>query len=103
MTEEDPGRVVVRRAEPEDAEGLHRAFSGPRATVGTLQLPPVEEWRGRVSELPAHDHLLVTCVDGEVVGEVALETRPTTWRRRHATEIGMAVRDDWARGSGRRC
>ena len=101
MTEAGQGGIVVRRTEPDDAEGLCRVFSGPRAVEGTLQLPlpSVEEWRGRVSGLPAHDHSLVACVDGEVVGGLALETYPTTWRRRHAAEIGMAVRDDW-RGKG---
>ena len=97
MTDDEPGRIVVRRTEPDDVEGLHRVFSGPRAIAGTLQLPlpSVEDWRGRVSGLLAHDHSLVACMDGEVVGGLALETRPTTWRRRHAAEIGMAVRDDW--------
>jgi L-phenylalanine/L-methionine N-acetyltransferase len=87
-------------------EGLHRVFSGPRAMEGTLRLPlpSVEEWRGRVSGLPAHDHSQVVCVDGEAVGGLAPETRPTTWRRRHAAEIGMVVRDDWqGRGLGQRC
>jgi GNAT superfamily N-acetyltransferase len=30
-----------------------------------------------------------------VVGDLGLETYPTLWRRRHAGQIGMAVRDDW--------
>lgn len=60
-----------------------------------LPLPSVQEWRERVSGLPAHDVSLVACVDGEVVGSLALLTRPTAWRRRHVGEIGMAVRDDW--------
>ncbi len=39
--------------------------------------------------------MLVACVDGEVVGNLGLETSPTRPRIRHAGSIGMAVRDDW--------
>jgi len=31
--------VVVRRAEPSDAEAIHTTFLGARAIAGTLQLP----------------------------------------------------------------
>ncbi len=34
-------------------------------------------------------------MDGQAVGGLALETRPTTWPSTHAAEMGMAVRDDW--------
>jgi GNAT superfamily N-acetyltransferase len=40
-------------------------------------------------------------VEGEVVGNLGLHAFPTRWRRRHAAEIGMSVRDDWqGRGVG---
>ena len=89
--------IIIRHAEPDDAEAIHRILNGPRATAGTLQLPlqSVEGVRERffsgASETLRH---LVACADGEVVGHLGLETftRP---RRRHVGEIGMAVRDDW--------
>jgi L-phenylalanine/L-methionine N-acetyltransferase len=31
--------IVIRHAEPEDYEAIHRILSGPRAMAGTLQLP----------------------------------------------------------------
>ena len=89
--------VSVRHAEPDDYEALHKIFSGPRVIEGTLQLPlpSAEMWRKRLSEKPESLYALVACADGEVVGDLGLETYPTRWRRRHVGEIGMAVRDDW--------
>ena len=95
--------VSIRHAEPDDYEALHRIFSGPRVIEGTLQLPlpSAEMWRKRLSEQPEGINALVACADGEVVGDLGLETYPTHWRRRHVAQIGMAVRDDWqGRGVG---
>ena len=93
--------ISVRHAEPEDYEALHRIFSGPAAVAGTLQLPlpPREVWRKRLAEPRDGVYSLVACVDGEVVGDLGLETFPTSPRIRHTGRIGMAVRDDW-RGKG---
>jgi len=89
--------VSVRHAEPDDYEAMHRIMSAPRAAAGTLQLPlqPAEAWRKRLAEPPEGLFLLVACVDGEVVGNLGLETYPNRPRVRHAGSIGMAVRDDW--------
>jgi putative acetyltransferase len=95
--------VTVRHTEPEDYEALHRIMSGPRAIAGTLQmpLPSAEAWRKRLAEPPEGLFSLVACVEGEVVGSLALETSPTRWGTRHVASIGMAVRDDWqGRGVG---
>lgn len=106
VTEERGGlplETVVRRTEPGDYEALYRIFSGPRVVRGTLRLPlpSAEEWRRRLSEAPEGLHSLVACVEGEVVGSIALEADPAHWRRRHACGLGMAVRDDWqGRGVG---
>jgi L-phenylalanine/L-methionine N-acetyltransferase len=89
--------IIVRRAEPGDYEALHRIISGPRAIAGTMQLPlpSAETWRKRLSEPSEDQFSLVACVDGEVVGNLGLETNSTRWRMRHIGRIGMAVRDDW--------
>ncbi len=88
--------ITVRHTEPEDYEALHRIMSGPRAMAGTLQLPfpSAEMWRKRLAEPPEGSYSLVACVDGEVVGNLGLETSPRP-RIRHVGRIGMAVRDDW--------
>jgi putative acetyltransferase len=89
--------VNVRHAEPDDFEAMHRIMSGPRAAAGTLQLPlqSVEAWRKRLADPPEGLFLLVACVEGEVVGNLGLETSPNRPRMRHVGSIGMAVRDDW--------
>ena len=90
-------QVIVRHAEPDDYQALHRIFSGPKAIAGTIQLPlpSAEAWRKRLVESPEGLFSLVACVDDEVVGSLGLETSPTRWRMRHVGSIGMAVRDDW--------
>ena len=89
--------VSVRHAEPEDYEAMHRIMSGPKAAAGTLQLPlqSKEAWRKRLAEPSEGLYLLAACVDGEVVGNLGLETSPDRPRMRHVGSIGMAVREDW--------
>jgi putative acetyltransferase len=89
--------ITVRHAEPGDYEALHRIMSGPRVAAGTLQLPlqPAEAWRKRLAEPSDGLFSLVACVEGEVVGNLGLETFPNRPRVRHAGTIGMSVRDDW--------
>ncbi len=78
-------------------EAVHRTMSAPKVAMGTLQLPlqPAEAWRKRLAEPPEGLFLLVACVEGEVVGNLGLETSPNRPRVRHVGSIGMAVRDDW--------
>jgi putative acetyltransferase len=95
--------IVVRRAEPGDAEAIQQTFVGSRAIAGTLQLPypSVEMWRKRLAEVPADDCLLVATIDGEVVGNLGLHAASKSPRRRHVGKLGMAVRDDrMGRGVG---
>ncbi len=89
--------IVIRRAVPNDYEGVHRTFAGPKAIWGTLQVPfsSPEMWRKRLAEPPEGFFLLVACVDGEIVGNLGIETNPNRPRRRHTARVGMAVRDDW--------
>lgn len=95
--------ITVRHAEPDDYEAMHRIMSAPGVSAGTLQLPlqSAATWRKRLAEPPDGLFLLVACVDGEVVGNLGLETFPNRPRVRHAGSLGMAVHDDWqGRGVG---
>jgi L-phenylalanine/L-methionine N-acetyltransferase len=89
--------ITIRHTEPGDAEAIAKIFSGPKVIWGTLQVPypSVEQWRKKLAEPPEGFYSLVACVDGEVVGQIGLETYPHRPRRRHAGGIGMMVRDDW--------
>lgn len=89
--------VTIRSTEPGDYEAMQRIFASPRVVWGTLKLPfpSVEKWRKRLAEPPEGLFGLVACVEQEVVGQLDLYTFPHKPRRRHAGQIGMAVRDDW--------
>lgn len=89
--------IVVRRAEPDDFEGVWRTFQGEAAYSGTLQLPyPSREiWRKRIAEPAEGDYMLVACVDGEIVGNAGLHPVAKSPRRAHAMHLGMGVRDDF--------
>lgn len=94
---------TIRRTEPGDFEAVRQIFAGPAAVRGTLQLPfpSAEEWRRRLAEPAGSLFSLVACAEREAVGSLALLTSPDRPRRRHAAQIGMAVRDDWqGRGVG---
>ena len=94
---------TVRRAEPDDYKSIHQIWAGPKAVWGTLQLPfpSAELWRKRFAEPPEGTFNLLACVENEIVGQLGLHTFPNHPRRRHAGQIGMAVRDDWhGKGAG---
>jgi putative acetyltransferase len=88
--------IVIRRAEPSDAEAIHSTFSGPKVISGTLQLPypSIEMWRKRLTEMAPSDFLLVAAINGDVVGNLGLHEAGKSARRRHVGSIGMCVRDD---------
>ncbi len=88
--------IIIRRAEPADAEAIHQTFLGPRVIAGTLQLPypSLEMWRKRLAEVPADDYILVATIAGEVIGSLGLHAASKSPRRRHVGALGMSVRDD---------
>jgi putative acetyltransferase len=89
--------ITIRHTEPGDYEAVCKLFAGPKAVRGTLQLPfpSVEMWRKRLAEPPEGLISLAACAGNEIVGQLGLHTFPANPRRRHAGQIGMAVRDDW--------
>lgn len=90
-------KVTVRHAEPEDYRAIREIHAQPRATWGTLQLPfPSEEkWKKRLQEPPQGMYSLVACVNGDIVGCLALWPESRSPRRKHAASLGMAVHDRW--------
>lgn len=90
--------ITIRHIEPGDYEAVYKIFTCPQAVWGTLQVPfpSAELWQKRLATSPEGIYRLVACVDhNEVVGQLGLHTSPQRPRRRHAGQIGMAVRDDW--------
>ncbi|WP_199171389.1 MULTISPECIES: GNAT family N-acetyltransferase [Luteimonas] len=85
--------VCIRAAEPADAPGLHALFSEAAAYGGTLQspYPSQAEWARRLADLPCHTVQLVAEEAGTVVGAAGFDVFQNP-RRRHAANLGMAVR-----------
>ena len=88
--------VVVRHTEPEDYRAVHLVYSSPRAMAETLGVPYSSEqaWREELDRRRDDNVSLVACVQGEVVGHLALSIYMNP-RTRHAGHFGIAVRDDW--------
>ena len=89
--------IYIRRAEIADYESVTRIFMGPQVIRGTLQLPfpSAETWKKRLTETPEGSYFLLACTGDEVIGQLGLFTLPSSPRRRHVGQVGMAVRDDW--------
>jgi L-phenylalanine/L-methionine N-acetyltransferase len=94
--------IVIRAAEPDDAQRVFEIAQCPRVREGTLQMPyqTLAETEERLLEAREGSYHLVAEVNGEVVGMAGLhhERNP---RRRHVGQIGMMVHDEFqGRGVG---
>lgn len=89
--------IQIRRLEPSDYEQVQKIFTGSEAMKGTLQLPypSIESWRKRLAEPSEGLYNLAAWIGDELIGQLGLHTFPSISRRRHAGQLGMAVRDDW--------
>lgn len=89
--------IVIRRAEPSDAEGIALTFRARAASMGTLQnpYPSVAQWSERLARNnPTLNYVLVAVAGEEIVGHAGLHGFENP-RRAHAWHLGMSVRDDW--------
>lgn len=96
--------ILIRRAEPSDAEGIALTFRTRLLASGTLQnpYPSIAEWTQRLASNTKTDYVFVAIGADEVVGHGGLHGKVNP-RRAHAWELGMGVRDDWqGRGVGTR-
>ena len=83
--------IVIRHIEPNDAEALRAIMSHPGVYHDTLQVPhpSMEMWRQRVADKPGRRHL-VACLEGKVVGHMALDVMENP-RRSHVATFGIGV------------
>jgi len=88
--------LVIRRCEPEDYKAVHLVYSSPQAMAETLGVLYSSEqaWREELARERDDDFAVVACVQGEVVGHLALSIYMNP-RTRHSGHLGIAVRDDW--------
>lgn len=92
--------IVIRHAEPTDAEALFHILSQPETYRDTLQLPhPSQQmWQQRLDSPKEGQQRFVACIDGQVVGDLTLEVN-SRLRRRHTASFGICV-DVHHRGKG---
>lgn len=88
--------LAIRHSEPEDYKAVHLVYSSPLAMAETLGVPYASEqaWREELTRRRDDNVSIVACVQGEVVGHLALSIYMNP-RTRHAGHFGIAVRDDW--------
>jgi putative acetyltransferase len=88
--------LVIRRAEPSDAEGIALTFRAREASMGTLQnpYPSIAQWNERLAGNSRLNYVLVALAEDQVVGHAGLHGNENP-RRAHAWMLGMSVRDDW--------
>ena len=94
--------LAVRGCEPGDYKAVHLVYSSPRVMAETLGVPFSSEqaWREELARRRDDNLSMVACVQGEVVGHLALSIYVNP-RTRHSGHFGIAVRDDWqGRGLG---
>ena len=96
--------IVVRHAEAEDAQALQQIHMMSEVIYNTLQIPhpSLAMWRERLGAPQPGRRQLVACMDGEVIGHLALTVEQNP-RRSHVATFGISVAADMqGRGVGRR-
>lgn len=69
--------IVIRHAEPRDAEPLHMLMAHPEVYHDTLQIPypSMEAWQEKLQPRPHTFHLVAT-LDEQVAGHLSLHVEP---------------------------
>lgn len=96
--------IAIRRAGPDDYEGVWRTFQDEGAYSGTLQTPFVsqERWQKILADTAETSYLLLACAGDDIVGHGGLHPVGKSPRRAHVMSLGLVVRDAWqGRGVGK--
>ena len=100
----DRNAIVIRAAEPADAEGISALLGTVGTVEGTLQVPDMPiasrlEFLRRVEPL---DCKLVAVAGGEIVAMAGLHSVQASLRRSHVRLLGIGILPAWqGRGLGR--
>ncbi|WP_416821571.1 N-acetyltransferase [Cronobacter sakazakii] len=88
--------IVVRHAEAENAPATQQIHTMSEVIYNTLQIPhpSLAMWRERLGAPQPGRRQLVACMDGEVVGHLALTVEQNP-RRSHVATFGMSVHPGW--------
>ena len=85
--------VEERPSREGDIDQIRQIYAEPTNYAATLQLPypSLDLWQKRLSTLPEGSFSLVACRADEVLGQLGIEVHKNP-RRRHAANLGMAVK-----------
>jgi putative acetyltransferase len=87
--------IVVRHAEPRDAEPLRQINAHTEVYHDTLQIPhpSMEMWEERLKPRPGRRHL-VACIDDVVAGHLVVDVEQNP-RRSHVATFGISVSSEF--------
>jgi putative acetyltransferase len=97
--------VLIRPAEPRDAECVAALLGRVGTFEGTLQMPdmPIASRLDWTQKIDTQACKLVAEAQEDVVGWAALHFGQSSLRRNHVRSVSLAIRPDWqGRGIGRR-
>ncbi|RZJ26836.1 MAG: GNAT family N-acetyltransferase [Haliea sp.] len=85
--------VLIRAAEPTDAEGVSALLGQPGTFEGTLQLPdmPIASRLDFVQKVDPQSCKLVAVAAGEIVGMAVLHPQQPSLRRSHVRGLAIAI------------
>jgi putative acetyltransferase len=87
--------ITIRAAEPDDAGALHRLLAEPQIVYNTVHLPSISLEQTRALLTEEDRHVLVACVDAQVVGAIGLVVNRTPRLRHVAGICKLAVSSAW--------
>ncbi|MFA0813773.1 GNAT family N-acetyltransferase [Microbulbifer epialgicus] len=85
-------KVEIRHSRKEDIPGIKDIYAQSSCYAGTLQLPypSIDKWEKFLGDIPDNFYSIVAIQDERVVGQIGMEVCSNP-RRKHASNIGMAV------------
>ena len=88
--------IEIRHSEKDDIAAIKSIYAQASCFAGTLQLPfpTLQKWEKFLNNIPDNFYSLVATYDGQVVGQIGMEVISTP-RRKHVSNIGMAVSEDY--------
>jgi putative acetyltransferase len=101
----DASDVVLRRAEPGDAEGIALTFRSRGLAAGTLQTPypSLAQWKEKLATSAMKHYVFVALAEEQIIGHAGLHPTGDSPRRAHAWGVGIGVVEAWqGRGVGTR-
>jgi len=101
----DAGNIVIRAAEPADAEGVSALIGRVGTFEGLLQTPdaPVASRLEFHQKVEPHGCRLVAVAGQEIVGSAGLHVMGPGLRRMHVRSLGIGIAPEWqGRGIGRK-